>query len=234
MSYLLGLRWGRSDNHQKKVIECVGDSITEGYNDNVIGVAVGGYPARLRDSIGKNSDTWEFFNFGQSGLTPEQYIATWTDWAKTTPNQATAMLYSIYSPNGFFDGNGIVLGTSRVTALQNLCIQAESLARTYGRLFIPIFITGTNTNLVTAPASAATQNNTNYVNDLLVWAQNRYVSRLLDLHSAIQDPTNNIGPSMAANYTIDGTHPNGSGYDALGALAVTAFPIAYAAALAHG
>ena len=220
---MVGLRFGRSDNKKRKIIECVGDSITVGYNDHDVLLSVEGYPQRLNKYLGSVSGDFEFINFGQSGFRPEQYLARWASYANCNQRDGTALVYSIFSPNGYFD-NGHPIGASRNTEIINNCLLAEQYANLYGRLFIPCFVTGTNLYLL---------NVSTIVKDILVWAQNRYGSRLLDLHNAIQDQTNLLAPYMASQYTDDQTHPNTNGYDALGQEAVSRFISCYNAALTY-
>lgn len=208
---------------KRKIIECVGDSITVGYNDHDIILSVEGYPQRLNRVLGAKSGEFEFINFGQSGFRPEQYLARWASFANSNRTEGSALVYSIYSPNGYFD-NGYPIGASRNTELINNCLLAEQYATQYGRLFIPCFITGTNLFLI---------NQSTIVKDILDWAQNRYGARLLDLHNAIQDQTNQLAPYMASQYTDDQTHPNTAGYDVLGVEAVSKFVSCYNAALIH-
>lgn len=220
---MVGLRFGRADNKKRKIIECVGDSISVGYNDHSVLLSVEGYPQRLNNSLGSVSGDFEFINFGQSGFRPEQYLARWASYANCNKSDGTALVYSIFSPNGYFD-NGYPIGVSRNTEIINNCLLAEQYANQYGRLFIPCFITGTNLYLI---------NVSTIVKDILDWAQNRYGARLLDLHNAIQDQTNLLAPYMANQYTDDQTHPNTDGYDVLGQEAVSRFVSCYNAALAH-
>jgi lysophospholipase L1-like esterase len=234
---VLGFRWKAS--RSLPVIEFVGDSITQGYGDDGQYVSVDGVPGRLIRSLGSGPNAqYTFINFGQSGWTPEQYLARWKGLAAADPNGATAMVYSIYSPNGFADG-GPHTNTTRINEMEANCIAAEQAAHANGRIFIPCFITGTNMGLL-GPNTARTdwaQDNTGLVKSLLDWALARYGNQLLDLHSVIQDKKT-IGPAIqdgmtgTPSYTDDETHPNTLGYDTLGDYAVTIFPTIYANARA--
>lgn len=219
---VLGFRWKAT--RDLPVIEMVGDSITQGYADHEQIVSVDGIPGRLIRALGSgNNAQYTFVNFGQSGWTPEQYLARWKGLARADTSGATAMVYSIYSPNGFaFDHQN----QTRIEALKANCLAAEKAAHDYGRIFIPAFITGTNMFLIGNGVD-----DTGLVKDLLDWAKLRYGAQLLDLHEAVQG-AGTAGPSMDNAYTSDQTHPNVAGYDALGDKAITIFPTVYAAARA--
>lgn len=227
---VLGVRW--KVTRDLPVIEMVGDSITQGYHDRIGDhiVGVDGVPGRLVRTLGLTKDDktakYTFINFGQSGWTPEQYLARWKGLARADALGATAMVYSIYSPNGFVATHQ---NQARIEELKANCLAAEKAAHDYGRIFIPSFITGTNYGLI-----GTGRDETGLVKNLLEWAIDRYGTQLLDLHSAVQ-PTGaeaTIGPSMASKYTGDQTHPNWDGYDALGKKAVEIFPSVYEAARA--
>lgn len=224
------VKWHQVGTSAKKTVEMVGDSIMQGYGDNNEILSVEGITRRLNlNNTSQNTNRF-FINLGQSGSTPEQYLARWEGIAKTT--SATAMAYSIYSPNGFFDGGLII--PSRIQDMKDNCILAETKAAQYGRVFIPCFITNTNLyQLNQLPASAAAQNVTFHVKDLYDWAIARYGNRLWNLQPAVNDTTNTIGINMASEYTDDQTHPNIAGIDALGALAISTFDDVYANCLAY-
>jgi len=213
------------------LIEFVGDSITQGYGDGEQTLGIDGVTGRMLRKLGVgNNASYSIVNFGQSGFTPEQYLARWKGLARSDTSGATALVYSIYSPNGFAGGDFSHQNPARMEELKANCLAAEKAAHDYGRIFIPSFITGTNVFL----AGKGDNDLTGMVKDLLDWAKARYGAQLLDLHSAVQ-PTGadaTIGPSMASIYTSDGTHPNRDGYDALGAKAVEIFDAVYAAARA--
>ena len=215
---VLGVRWKAT--RDLPVIEMVGDSITQGYADHEQIVSVDGIPGRLIREFGSGSNAqYIFVNFGQSGWTPEQYLARWKGLARADTRGATALVYSIYSPNGFADG--FHNNQAGIDAMKQNCLAAESAAHDYGRVFIPMFITGTNVNLIGNDYDA-----TDLVQDLLDWAKKRYGNQLLDLHEAVQG-AGTLGPSMDNRFTSDGTHPNVAGYDALGAKAIAIFPSVY-------
>ena len=213
------------------LIEFVGDSITQGYGDGEQTVGIDGVTGRMLRKLGVGTNaSYNIVNFGQSGFTPEQYLARWKGLARADTSGATAMVYSIYSPNGFAGGDFSHQNSARIEAMKANCLAAERAAHDYGRIFIPSFITGTNVFL----AGEGDKDLTWMVKDLLDWAKARYGNQLLDLHSAVQ-PTGadaTIGPSMGDAYNNDDTHPNAVGYDALGARAVAIFPAVYAAARA--
>ena len=242
---ILGFRWKAT--RSLPVIEMVGDSIMQGYGDHAQIVNVDGVPGRLIRALGSgNNAPFTFVNFGQSGWTPEQYLARWKGLARADPSGATAMVYSIYSPNGFAGGDFGHQNQARIDALKTNCLAAEKAAHDFGRIFIPAFITGTNIFLLNpkvgvdgvSTGDGYAVDNTGLVKDLLDWAKTRYGSQLLDLHDAVQSKYT-IGPAMQSvpmvgevAYTDDQTHPNTAGYDALGTKAVAIFPAVYAAARA--
>ncbi|MBS1207808.1 MAG: hypothetical protein H6R19_206 [Proteobacteria bacterium] len=204
------------------LIEFVGDSIMQGYADGEQTVGIDGTTGRMLRAMGSGSTaSFSIVNFGLSGFTPEQYLARWKGLARADTHGATAMVYSIYSPNGFADG--VHSTQARIDAMKQNTLDAETAAKSLGRLFIPAFITGTNMNL--------SSENTGLVKNLLDWAKQRYGTQLLDLHDAIND-TSTVGPSMLSKYTNDWTHPNAPGYDALGAKAISIFPTIYSNARA--
>lgn len=209
------------------LIEFVGDSITQGYGDGEQTVGIDGMTGRLLRSVGVGtSASYSIVNFGQSGFSPEEYLARWKGLAKADVNGATAMAYSIYSPNGFAGGTPTApanISQNRIEAMKANCLAAETAAHELGRIFIPMFVTGTNMNLSSEGRLL--------VKGLLDWAKLRYGDQLLDLHDAVQT-SGVIAPEMADAYHHDGTHPNASGYTALGARAVAIFPTVYAAARA--
>lgn len=223
------IKWHEVGTSAKKVVEMVGDSIMQGYGDNSCILSVEGLTRRLNLN-NTSQDTNRFFiNFGQSGSTPEQYLDRWEGLAKNT--SATAMVYSIFSPNGYFNEGTII--DARIPAMSANCVAAEALATQYGRVFIPCWITNTNLfQLNNLPASAATQNTTYKAKELYDWAIARYGNRLWNLQDAINDTTNTVGTNMAAQYTDDQTHPNQNGIDALGSLAISTFDTVYANCLA--
>lgn len=223
------MKWHQTGTSAKKIIEMVGDSIMQGYGDYGSVLSVQGITSRLNFND-KSQNTNKFFvNFGQSGSIPEEYLSRWEGLARST--SATAMVYSIFSPNGYFDqGNPI---ESRIPAMSANCVLAETLAEQYGRVFIPCWITNTNIyQLNTLPASAASQNSTFIAKRLYDWAIARYGNRLLNLQPAIDDETNTIGINMDAAYTTDQTHPNENGINALGSLAISQFDTVYTNCLA--
>jgi len=123
------------------------------------------------------------------------------------------MVFSIYSPNGFPNG----LTQAGIDKMKQTTLAAETAAKSLGRTFIPAFITATNYGA----------ENARLVKDLLDWAKAQYGNRLLDLHEAIADSASPYGIEMKASMTNDLTHPNQSGYDALGAKAISIFPTTY-------
>lgn len=197
------------------LIEFVGDSITQGYGDGQYFLgSIDGVPGRMLRAMGVGSDArYSIVNFGRSGYTPEEYLARWKGLARADTNGATAMVFSIYSPNGFPHG----LTQTGVDRMKQTTLAAEVAAKDLGRVFIPAFITATNYGT----------DNARLVRGLLDWARARYGDRLLDLHEAIADSASPYGIEMRASMTNDLTHPNQSGYDALGARAVSIFPAVY-------
>ncbi len=229
---ILGYRWKAT--RSLPVIEWVGDSITQGYGDHDQIVNVDGVPGRVIRALGSGTNaSYTLINFGQSGFTPEQYLARWKGLARADLLGATAMIYSIYSPNGFADG--VHTNTDRIRAMEDACVAAEHAAHDLGRIFIPAFITGTNMNLLN-PSLDGTKvwvgDQTWLVKELLDWAKARYGNQLLDLHEVIADKAT-LGPAMqdgftgSPSYTNDETHPNTLGYDTLGAKAISRLPTVY-------
>lgn len=227
---ILGYRWNAT--RPVRLIEFVGDSITQGYGDWDQIVNMDGVPGKLLRAFGVGSDArYSIVNFGQSGFTPEQYLARWKGLARADPAGATAMAYSIFSPNGFAGESN--QSWERVDEMKANCLAAEAACAELGRKFIPVFITGTNMFFLNPcldqrPPVSWCRDETDKTKALLDWAKDRYGSRLLDLHQAITDPST-IGPSMLGGlsdqpiYTIDHTHPSTSGYSALGVEAVSKF-----------
>lgn len=221
------LKWHMKNVPSIRTFELVGDSIAQGYGNNDNTLNVQGITQTINinsvSAVGTSSVNW-FINFGQSGFTPEQYLARWEEIAKTT--SATALIYSIFSPNGYFNGGVPIY--SRIEDMKNNCLLAEQKAAQYGRLFIPCFITNTNMfQLNTTPAISATQNTTWIVKELYDWAISTYGNRLLNLQPAVADTTNPIGINMDPQYTYDRTHPNDAGIEALGAKALADIDTVY-------
>lgn len=215
------------------MIEFVGDSITQGYADGDQTLGIDGMTGRLLRALGRgNNASYSIVNFGQSGFTPEQYLARWKGLARADSSGATALAFSIYSPNGFADG--IHTNQTRIDQMKQTTLAAEQAAKDLGRNFIPVFITGTNYNLLNPCADRKNWcvDNTGLVKNLLDWAKARYGDQLIDLHGAIADKTT-AGPAMqngmtgTPSYTNDETHPNADGYSALGARLVQLFPTSY-------
>ena len=229
---ILGYRWKAT--RSLPVIEWVGDSITQGYGDHDQTVNVDGVPGRVIRALGSGTNaSYTLINFGQSGFTPEQYLARWKGLARADLLGATAMIYSIYSPNGFADG--VNTNRDRIRAMEDACLAAEQAAHDLGRIFIPAFITGTNMNLLNPyldGTKAWAGDQTGLVKELLDWAKARYGNQLMDLHEVIADKTT-LGPAMqdgltgSPSYTNDETHPNTLGYDTLGAKAISLLPTVY-------
>jgi lysophospholipase L1-like esterase len=228
---ILGYRWKAT--RSLPVIEIVGDSITQGYWDNEDGpFSVAGVPGRLIETLGSGANAqYTFVNFGASGYTPEHYLARWKGLAYADLTGGTALVYSIYSPNGFADG-GPHTNLARIIEMEQNCLAAEKAAHDTGRIFIPMFITGTNMNLLGGGVDE-----TDLVQALVDWAAARYGNQFMDLHQVVTDKSTK-GPSMqdgtggTTKYTNDETHPNTLGYDVLGAEAVRQFPSVYANARA--
>jgi len=226
---ILGYRW--KANRALPVIEIVGDSIAQGYWDSEDGpFSVAGVPGRLIRELGSGSNAeYTFINFAASGYTPEQYLARWKGLAYADLTGGTALVYSIYSPNGFNLNDAL----ARIEELKKNCEAAEQAAHDTGRIFIPMFITGTNANFVGGVNWE--QDNTGYMQQLVDWAKGKYGDQFLDLHLVVKY-AGTVGPSMQDgthgpnNYTSDETHPNTLGYETLGMEAVSKFPKAYAAA----
>jgi hypothetical protein len=224
------LKWHYNGVPERKIIEMVGDSIMQGYGDNNDILNVRGITGRANMNNRPLSAGYWFINQGQSGFTPEQYLERWEGIAKTT--SATALVYSIYSPNGFYNaGNPIY--PQRIIDMQNNCILAEEKAAQYGRVFIPCFITNNNMFNHNANETPGTVwGSTWQALELLDWAKARYGNRLIDLTPAIQNPDNVGGLSMDYAYTDDQTHPNTAGYGVLADKFIADFPTAYANCLA--
>jgi lysophospholipase L1-like esterase len=230
---VLGYRWKAT--RSLPVIEIVGDSITQGYWDNEDGpFSVAGVPGRLIEALGSGANAqYTFVNFGASGYTPEHYLARWKGLAYADLTGGTALVYSIYSPNGFADG--VHTNTARILEMEQNCLAAEKAAHDTGRIFIPMFITGTNMNLL--GGANWEQDNTDLVQALVDWAAARYGNQFLDLHLVVKyagtkGPSLQDGTFGPNKYTNDETHPNTLGYDVLGAEAVRQFPSVYANARA--
>jgi len=228
---ILGYRWKAT--RSLPVIEMVGDSITQGYWDSEDGpFSVDGVPGYLIEALGSGSNAqYTFVNFGASGYTPEQYLARWKGLAYADLTGGTALVYSIYSPNGFnlYDLQG------SIDALKQNCIAAEKAAHDTGRIFIPMFITGTNYGFLGGTNWEVDY--TDSVQGLVDWAAARYGNQFLDLHLVVKyagtkGPSLQDGTFGPNKYTNDETHPNTLGYDVLGAEAVRQFPTVYANARA--
>ncbi len=223
---VLGYRWKAS--RSLPVIEIVGDSITQGYWDDEDGpFSVAGVPGRLIEALGSGDNAqYTFVNFGASGYTPEEYLARWKGLAYADLTGGTALLYSIYSPNGFTWNDP----EARVEALKQNCLAAEKAAHETGRIFIPMFVTGTN--MFFLGGANWEQDNTWLMQRLVDWAAARYGDQFLDLHDVVKY-SGTVGPSMQDGvhgpnqYTSDQTHPTTLGYETLGAEAVRRFPAVY-------
>ncbi|MBK9991717.1 MAG: SGNH/GDSL hydrolase family protein [Verrucomicrobia bacterium] len=228
---ILGYRW--KANRSLPVIEMVGDSITQGYWDNEDGpFSVAGMPGRLIRELGSGSNAqYTFINFAASGYTPEQYLARWKGLAYADLTGGTALAYSIFSPNGFNWNDP----AKRIEELKQNCIAAEQAAHETGRIFIPMFVTGTNMFFLSG--ANWEQDNTGYTKELVDWAAARYGNQFLDLHQVITY-SGTVGPSMQDGthgpnkYTADHTHPTTLGYETLGMEAVRQFTDVYNAARA--
>ena len=95
---VLGFRWKAT--RSLPVIEMVGDSITQGYHDRVGDhiVTVDGVPGRLIRALGSGQTAkYTFINFGQSGWTPEQYLARWKGLARADTSGATAVVQHLFA-----------------------------------------------------------------------------------------------------------------------------------------
>jgi hypothetical protein len=137
---ILGFRFKATRN--VPLIEFVGDSITQGYADQATGdlvIGMDGMTGRMLRAVGVGSNaSFNVVNFGQSGFTPEEYLARWKGLARADTNGATAMVYSIYSPNGFA-GPGVLTQT-RIDQMKQATQDAEAAAKSLGRTFIPAFV----------------------------------------------------------------------------------------------
>lgn len=228
---ILGYRW--KANRTLPVIEIVGDSITQGYWDNEDGpFSVAGVPGHMIRALGSGTNAqYTFVNFGASGYTPEQYLARWKGLAYADLTGGTALVYSIYSPNGFNWNDP----QKRIEELKANCEAAEKAAHDTGRIFIPMFVTGTN--MFFLGGANWVQDNTGYMQELVDWAKKQYGDQFLDLHLVVKyagtkGPSLQDGTFGPNKYTNDETHPNTLGYEVLGAEAVRLFPTVYANARA--
>lgn len=200
---------------QRNILWSISDSIGMGYGDIPFNDRPRGLLFRLKQDLyeftGKDPK-WSILNLGYSGATASQYYHRVKSIFLATPanQRPTAVLFSIYSPNGIFNEGTFV--QNRVTGPDSayaLAIEAEQFFESYNVKFIPWLICVSPYGL--GPSESV------WIRDNVFYpAQTRWGAKFLHSIDIVQDPAVNIatsGISMLSSLTIDGTHPNATGYN---------------------
>lgn len=184
----------------------VGDSITEGFSDNMP-VSCYGLPTRFQyDAILVNPVIHQHYNLGCSGSRVNQYIDIAKQWIEATPEVVSVVVCSIWSPN-IPQGEAFEWAFSQVNLddMYSELLAFESYCLNKSILFMPVFLAG----------SPLGQNEVTRVT--LQGHIDRCVARwpwLIDFNAPIQNPAYTDGPWMLLpDYSTDATHPNTAGYN---------------------
>jgi len=202
----------------RNIIWTNSDSIGQGYGDINYLPTITGVPIRLITSLSgfsASNPTWSLLNLGMSGFTSSQHFNRLVQIYNGTPSslRPTLLLYDIYSPNGMFTSAG-VWDYARLTSANGAwatALSAEAWCATNSIAFIP--------QTFGASLYGPSGPNFRFRDELLYPAISRWGSKLLRHDDILQDPAVDLasqGQQWLASYTTDGTHPNQSGYDAIG------------------
>jgi hypothetical protein len=205
----------------------VGDSGTEGFRDGT-DVSCNGVPGRLLrleiEAPGPLSTI--HLNHGASGMMVPQYIAIAKGIIGADPRVYTAIMCSIWSPNGPAGEPAEWAARPENLAAMLVALQdfeAWLLARS--KVFIPVFMMGSAFDLG-VDQRVRMQGHIDACTALWPW--------LLNLNTPIQDPAYTDGPRMLIpTYCEDGTHQNQAGFTAQAAYVRPLIPAALAAAATH-
>ena len=183
----------------------VGDSITEGYDDNGISVSCLGVPGRLlKDVLYNNISQNNYINFGQSGALVSDYCDRAEGYISADPSNISVVVASVYSPNvpsgqhasWAWDAQNLSAMRQRIIAFKNFC-------NSLGVLFIPVFWCASPFDLGTTTGPAALQA---HIDALLI-----DFPYLIKAYEVIQDQSVTSGPYSSTVYCVDVTHPAGGG-----------------------
>lgn len=204
----------------------VGDSITEGFGDN-LPVSCYGLPTRFQyDAVIQNPVIHQHYNLGCSGSMVPQYIDIAKQWIEATPGVITAVVCSVWSPNipqgqefsWAFDPVNLNAMFDAVVAFEAYCLENSMV-------FMPVFLAG----------SPLGQNEVTRVQ--LQAHLDRCIARwpwLIDFNAPIQNPAYTDGPwILLPDYSTDATHPNNAGYSKQYADRASYFIPAYNQAIAY-
>lgn len=186
--------------------DLVGDSISEGYDDNITVSCYGlfgRFQRYMMTVVG--TPTISYRNLGVSGRRVNQYIDVAKSIIEADPSRTSAVFVSIWSPNKPTEQPAGTWPTApenlanMVTWLQDF--EAWCIARRI--VFIPVFLAGVYSALSTANR-VALQGHLD--NCKTLWPF------LVNFNEGLQDPAYTDGPRMASTWTNDGIHPNQNGY----------------------
>lgn len=190
----------------RRTILWVGDSITEGFSDNMP-VSCYGLPGRFqRDAMQAATVIRQHLNLGCSGSLVGQYIDIAKQWISATPDSITVCVVSVWSPN-IPSGEGFswAYDAANLSDMRDELQAFEPWLLERSKVFVPAFIAGSPLGQDDG-TQVRLQAHREACAELWPW--------MLDFNDAIQDPAKPLGPWMLMpTYCGDATHPNADGYD---------------------
>jgi len=199
----------------RNILWSISDSIGQGYGDLAFNPQPRGLLFRLKWDLNEftvPNQAWSICNFGYSGATASQYYNRVKRIFLATPveQRPTAVLFSIYSPNGIFQNSYFVqdnvIGTDSAYALAQ---EAETFFMGYNVKFIPWMIVVSSFGIGLGEGS--------WIRDNVFYpAQARWGAKFLQSVDIMQDPAYDLatqGIAMNNALSLDGTHPTAAGYD---------------------
>lgn len=199
----------------RNILWTITDSIGMGYGDVPFNDRPRGLLFRLKQDLNEftaQDPTWSICNFGYAGATARQYYNRVKAIFLATPidQRPTAVLFSIYSPNGIFpNGTFTPVRVTGPDSAYAIAQEAETFFQGYNVKFIPWFICLSLYGIGSAESI--------WVRDNVYYpAQTLWGPKLLQSIDVVQDPAVDLattGIQMLASLTLDATHPNATGYN---------------------
>ncbi len=205
----------------------VGDSITEGYGDNIT-ISCNGIPGRLLGTVFNTTAPVleQHLNLGASGMLVTEYIDIAKGVIGADPTFYTAVFCSVWSPN-LLTGQEVPAVWPTEPEVLNTMLQAlysfEEWLLERSIIFMPVFLAGSPFN-----ANAFTRQRLQAHVD---FCANRW-PHFLNINTPIQDPAITDGPYIGSAFRTDVTHPSSAGYSAQADYVRPLIPGAIATAIA--
>lgn len=186
-----------------------GDSIAEGYGDNIT-ISCMGVSARFNraqlNTVG--APTMIHYNMGASGRLVPQYLDVAKSIIAADPRRFSAIVTSVWSPNKTAEAPlaGAYSTDPTVLAEMHSALDAfEAWLLERNIVFMPAFFCGTYSTFTTANRIALQ----GHVDSCAAkWPH------FLNLNTPIQDPAYTDGPRIGSAFGTDGIHPDERGYQA--------------------